>query len=78
MDAVRILLAADYAPTRVGLRVLLEQHGYAVCTETGDAAGAVDAVLCERPDVCVAEFDAFAEGLPSPRASGRASSTSPS
>ena len=52
-ERVRILLADDHAPTRAGLRLVLEEDGLEVCAEAADASGALEAALRERPDLCV-------------------------
>jgi DNA-binding NarL/FixJ family response regulator len=52
----RVLIAAENAPTRVGLRLALEPE--AECTEAGDRASAVAAAVRERPDVCLLDIDA--------------------
>jgi len=57
----RVLIAADNAPTRVGLRLALEAE--AVCTEAGDSESAVAAAVRERPDVCLVDFDTPGRGL---------------
>jgi DNA-binding NarL/FixJ family response regulator len=49
----RVLVADDHPPTRAGVRRVLEQDGFVVCAEEADAAGAVEAALRERPDVCL-------------------------
>ena len=52
--AIRVVLADDHAPTREDIRLTLESDGgFEVCAEAGDAAGAVDAAVRERPDVCL-------------------------
>jgi DNA-binding NarL/FixJ family response regulator len=48
-----VLVADDHPPTRAGVRRVLEQDGFVVCAEEADAAGAVEAALRERPDVCL-------------------------
>ena len=55
-ERVRVLVADERPLTRVGLRQVLEQHGFAVCAEVGDAASAVEAALRERPDVCLLDL----------------------
>jgi DNA-binding NarL/FixJ family response regulator len=51
---VRVLLADDHPPTRADLRQSLEEDGrFAVCAEASDAAGAIEAAMRERPDLCV-------------------------
>jgi DNA-binding NarL/FixJ family response regulator len=52
-SAPRVLIADDHAPTRVGVRMALEQNGFEVCAEAATAAEAVDAALRERPDACI-------------------------
>jgi DNA-binding NarL/FixJ family response regulator len=49
----RVLVADDHPPTRAGVRRVLEQDGFAICAEEADAAGAVEAALRERPDICL-------------------------
>jgi DNA-binding NarL/FixJ family response regulator len=49
----RVLIADDHAPTRMGVRIALEQAGMEVCAEAATAPGAVEAALREHPDVCL-------------------------
>ena len=50
------VLVADHSPAlRVGVRTSIEGNGCVVCAEAGNAAGAVEAALRERPDVCLIE-----------------------
>jgi DNA-binding NarL/FixJ family response regulator len=51
-----VLIADDHAPTRAGVRVALEGHGFVVCAEAADAPTAVEAALRERPDVCLLDI----------------------
>ncbi len=52
--AIRVVLADDHAPTREDIRLILESDGgFEVCGEASDAPGAVEAVVRERPDVCL-------------------------
>ena len=48
-----VLLADDHAATRLGIRMSLEDGGFAVVAEAEAAAAAVDAALRERPDLCL-------------------------
>ena len=48
-----MLLADDHPATRTGIRVALEQGGFEVCAEVGDAEEAVRAALQEKPDLCL-------------------------
>ena len=58
-----MLVADDYTPMRLGVRALLEQQGFQVCAEAADAAGAVEAALRERPDVCVLDVKMPGDGI---------------
>ena len=46
----RVVIADDHAPTRAGVRDVLQQAGFVVCGEASDGPGAVEAALRERPD----------------------------
>ena len=41
--AIRVLVADDHIPTRTGVRLALENRGFEVCAEAGDAAEAIEA-----------------------------------
>jgi two-component system NarL family response regulator len=61
---VRILIADDHAPTREEIgRALEADPRFGVCAEAGDAAGAVDAALRERPDICLLDVRMPGSGL---------------
>lgn len=49
----RVLIADDHFPTRVGVRLALEEDGFIVCAEESTGPGAVAAALRDRPDVCL-------------------------
>jgi two-component system NarL family response regulator len=49
----RVLIADDHFPTRVGVRLALEEDGFVVCAEESTGPGAVTAALRDRPDVCL-------------------------
>ena len=53
----RVLVADDHAPTRAGVRLALEGHGFRVCAEAGSAAEAIAGALRERPRVRAALRD---------------------
>jgi DNA-binding NarL/FixJ family response regulator len=57
----RVLIAAENAPTRVGLRLALQAE--AVCTEAVDSESAVAAAVRDRPDVCLLDFETPGRGL---------------
>src|SRR5215210_211420 len=52
-DPLRVVVADDQVPTRVGVRLALEGHGFTVCAEAGNAREAIEAARRERPDVCL-------------------------
>jgi DNA-binding NarL/FixJ family response regulator len=60
---IRIVIADDHPPTRAGVRVALEEGGFTVCSEHGDATGAVRAALQERPDVCLLDVNMPGNGI---------------
>jgi two-component system nitrate/nitrite response regulator NarL len=53
---VRVLIADDHLPTRVGVRLALEGDGFVVCAEESTGPGAVGAALRERPDICLLDI----------------------
>jgi DNA-binding NarL/FixJ family response regulator len=53
---IRVLLADDHAPTRAGVRQVLENDGFAVCAEVASGPAAVEAALVEAPDVCLLDI----------------------
>ena len=57
------MLADDHAPTRLGVRLALEEGGFDVVAEAADARGAVDAVLEHRPDLCLLDVYMPGEGI---------------
>jgi DNA-binding NarL/FixJ family response regulator len=59
----RIVIADDHPAERAGVRMVLEPHGFDVCAEAADAASAVEAVLRERPDVCLLDVDMPGSGI---------------
>ena len=58
-----ILLADPHPLTRQGVRETLEASGFAVCAEAVDAAGAVEAALRLRPDLCLLEVQMPGSGI---------------
>ena len=63
MSRVRVLVADDHAPTRTGLRLMLEEHGFEVCAEAGSADDALRAVEESAPDVCLLDVDMPGGGI---------------
>jgi DNA-binding NarL/FixJ family response regulator len=61
---VRVLIADDHAPTRADVRQALDgDPRFMVCADTTDAAGAVQAALRERPDLCLLDVRMPGGGL---------------
>ncbi len=51
---LRVLIADDHEPTREDVRRALEgDETFEICAVVADAAQAVQAAVCQRPDVCV-------------------------
>jgi DNA-binding NarL/FixJ family response regulator len=48
-----VVLADDHPVIRLGVRMALMRGGFQVCAEAADRDGAVEAVLRERPDICL-------------------------
>jgi DNA-binding NarL/FixJ family response regulator len=57
------VVADDHAPTRAGVRLALEGHGFAVCAECADAASAVAAAERHRPDLCLIDIGMPGNGI---------------
>jgi two-component system, NarL family, nitrate/nitrite response regulator NarL len=63
-----VLVADDHAVVRGGVRADLEELGYRVCAEAGDADGAVEAALREQPDICLLDISMPGGGIAAARA----------
>jgi DNA-binding NarL/FixJ family response regulator len=48
-----VLVADAHAPTREGVRVVLQEDGWEVCAEAGDATEALRLAKQEKPDLCL-------------------------
>ena len=60
----RVLIADDHAPTRADVRRALEADPrFSVCAEVADAAGAIQACLRDRPDICVLDVKMPGSGV---------------
>lgn len=46
-------MADDHPPTRAGIRLTLEGHGFLICAECASAPAAVAAAERHRPDLCL-------------------------
>jgi DNA-binding NarL/FixJ family response regulator len=63
-DPIRVLIADDHAPTRADLREAVEHDGrFVVVAEAADGAGAVEAALRERPDLCLLDIRMPGSGI---------------
>lgn len=51
-----VVLADDHPVIRLGLRMALMRGGFQVLAEAGDGDAAVNAVIRERPDVCLLDI----------------------
>jgi DNA-binding NarL/FixJ family response regulator len=51
--APTVVIADDHPPIRLGVRMALMRNGFRVLAEAADGDGAVEAVLRERPDLCL-------------------------
>lgn len=61
---LRILIADDHAPTRDDLRRALQgDERFKICAEAADAAGAVQAAVSKRPDICLLDVQMPGSGL---------------
>ena len=59
----RVLIADDHAPTRAGIRLTLDEHGFDVVADESNAAAAVAAARRERPDVCLLDVHMPGSGI---------------
>jgi DNA-binding NarL/FixJ family response regulator len=59
----RVLVADDHAPTRAGVRLALEGHGFRICAEAGSADEAISGALRERPDLCLLDIGMPGNGV---------------
>ncbi|HJR44488.1 MAG TPA: response regulator transcription factor [Actinomycetota bacterium] len=58
-----MVIADDHPPQRLGVRSALEAGGFEVVAEAGDAAGAYEAALEYRPDVCLLDIHMPGNGI---------------
>ena len=63
MTTRRVLIADDHPPTRAGVRVALEEGGFAVCGEAADAEAAIAMAIAERPDICLLDISMPGDGI---------------
>jgi DNA-binding NarL/FixJ family response regulator len=62
-ERIRIVIADDHAPTRAGIRAVLEEDGFDVCGEAASADAAVELALEERPAVCLLDINMPGGGI---------------
>jgi DNA-binding NarL/FixJ family response regulator len=64
---VSILLADDHAVSRGSVRADLEDCGYVICAEVGDADAAVAAALSAHPDIALLDVRMPGDGIEAAR-----------
>ena len=57
LEPPRVVIADNHVPTRIGVRLALEEDGFLVCGEEGTAPAAVAAALRDPPDLCLLDVD---------------------
>jgi DNA-binding NarL/FixJ family response regulator len=63
-ERIRVVLADDHVPTRTEIRLALEEDSrFEIGGEAGDASGAIDAAIRERPDVCLLDINMPGGGI---------------
>ena len=62
-ERIRIVIADDHAPTRAGIRAVLEEDGFDVCGEAASADAVVELALEERPAVCLLDINMPGNGI---------------
>jgi DNA-binding NarL/FixJ family response regulator len=60
---VRVLVADDHVPTRQGIRLALEGHGFEICAEAADAGSAVTEARRVKPDLCLLDIRMPGNGI---------------
>ena len=61
--ATTIVIADDEPAARAGLRATLENAGFEICAEVGDARAAVSAALEYRPNICLLDISVPGDGF---------------
>jgi len=62
-EPIRVVIADDHPPQRAGVRLALEDGGFEVVAEAGDAGGAFAAVHKHRPDVALLDIHMPGSGI---------------
>lgn len=61
---IRVIVADDHPPTRLGVQAALEQDGeFEVVAAVGDAAAAHEAAMEHRPDLCLLDINMPGNGI---------------
>ena len=60
---IRVIIADDHAPTRMGVREVLEDDGFSVVAEAATAQAAVQAAVEYQPDVCLLDLNMPGSGI---------------
>ena len=60
---LRVVIADDHPPQRLGVKAALEAGGFAVLAEAGDAKSAYEAAVEHRPDVALLDIHMPGNGL---------------
>jgi two-component system nitrate/nitrite response regulator NarL len=67
-EPIRIVIADNHIPTRTGIRLALEDSGFIVCGEAGDADSAVRLAIEQQPDLCLLDVRMPGDGIEAARA----------
>ena len=62
-DGVTVVLADDHPPTRAGVRAVLEDAGFIVTGEFGDARSAIEAIDRQPPDIALLDISMPGDGI---------------
>jgi DNA-binding NarL/FixJ family response regulator len=62
-----VLIGDDHAPTRGGVRAVLEADGFEICAEASDAAESVDLARETKPDICILDVNMPGGGVQAAR-----------
>jgi DNA-binding NarL/FixJ family response regulator len=65
--SLTVVIADDHAPTRMGVRLALEEDGFKVVAEAATAPAAVAAVVEHRPDVALLDVHMPGSGIAAAR-----------
>jgi DNA-binding NarL/FixJ family response regulator len=60
---IRVLIADDHPPTRMGVRVALGADTFRICGEAANARQTVELALAEKPDICLVDIHMPGDGI---------------